>query len=420
MSFCGCVTLRSFDEWNSETEVLLPDYSAISDKKVNGSFASSSEHLTDGASAADEDLSAETAERLEVYDPYLGVNISFLAAGDSLIHPNIYMDAGFRGTAEKVYDFLPMYEDVSDFIASYDISFINQETVMAGEGYEPSGWPMFNSPRELGYDLVTVGFDIINIANNHMLDMGTTGLIRTIEFWSTQPVVLLGGYLDEEDYSNIRIYEEDGVKIALLTYTYETNGNRKSADSTVVVPYIDDELILSDIAKAEEIADLTFVSIHWGDEYSQTPNSEQKRLAQMIAGAGAEVILGHHSHSLQPIEWIENEDGTRTLCAYSLGNLMSGMSYPVNQVGGFLTFNIVSDGMGGLTIDSPEFTPTVFYYGMDWFDTKLYFLTDYTDEIGATHGVGLKGNTLSHADAERLLTNAISEEYLVGYREKTK
>ena len=354
------------------------------------------------------------AQKPQTDDPYLGVDISFLAAGDNLIHPNIYMDAEKRGTAEKEYDFLPVYSDVIPYIQAADFAFINQETVMAGEQYGYSGWPNFNCPQQLGLDLVEVGFDIVGIANNHMLDKGTQALSDTMDFWHEQPVVLSGAYYNPEDAANIRIVEQVGVKIAFLSYTYGTNGISKRADSPIVIPYIDDNLILSDLAAAKEVSDFIIVSIHWGDEYASNPNDEQKRLAKLIADNGADVILGHHSHSLQPITWLDGEKG-KVLCIYSLGNFISGMSYPINMVGGMLTFHITSDGEGGLCASDPLLIPTVFYYNMHWFDTHLYLLEDYTDLIGTSHGVQIKGNTLTEAQARKLVTDVIDSEFLPDY-----
>jgi len=381
----------------------------------SGLYASSGQLDNEHAEPAETDGATSPMEHIELTDPYAGVEITFLATGDNLIHPNIYTDAYYRGTAGKEYDFLPMYENIADAVASVDYAFINQETVMAGEGYVNTGYPTFNSPQQLGLDLVEIGFDIIGMANNHMLDKGTAGLSSTMDFWDSCPVMTIGSYRDEADAQELRIIEEDGVKIAMLAYTYGTNGIVKPASSPLVVPYIDDALITSDIARAESEADFTMVSIHWGDENTQIPNSEQKRLAQLIADSGADIIIGHHSHTIQPIEIITASDGREVLCTYSLGNLVSGMARPVNQVGGLFTFRIVSDGNGGLCVDDPLFTPTVFYYGMDWYSTKLYYLDQYTEEIAATHGVQISGYTMTPDQAKAFVTGTIDAQYLPEY-----
>ncbi len=347
-----------------------------------------------------------------INDPYLGAEITFLAAGDNLIHPNIYIDARKRGTHEKPYDFLPTYTDIAKQIAAVDFAFLNQETLMAGESYGYSGYPFFNSPQQLGLDLVDLGFDVIGMANNHMLDMGASGLADSVAFWRSQPVTAIGAL----DGSAPAMTEKDGVKIGWLSYTYSTNGLRERDDAAVRVPYIDRERISLDIAEQRKKgADALIVSVHWGVENTHTPNEEQTSLAQFLADAGVDVILGHHSHCLQPIVWLERPDGKRTLCIYSLGNLLSGMERPLNQVGGLLTFTIAGDGEGGLAVTEPLFTPTVFFYGPGWYNTHVYLLEDYTDEIAGNHGVAMSGYTLTATQAREMVTNVMDAEFLPAY-----
>ena len=408
VSLSGCLHFRNAD--GSETTPARPS-SGVS--RETAAYSDGGIPLPDRTVLPDE--TSAPLETTELTDPYLGVDISFIAAGDNLIHPNIYMDAKARGSADKEYDFLPVYSDVADRIAAADYAFINQETVMAGAAYGYSGYPCFNSPRQLGLDLVTLGFDIVNIANNHMLDMGTQGLSDTMDFWHTQPVLLLGAFYDEADAAVLRtLTTNEGITIGMLSYTYGTNGIVKKASSPIDIPYIDTERIDREVRAAREAVDFVIVSIHWGLENTHTPTDEQKYLAQRIADAGADVILGHHSHSIQPIEWIETDRG-QTLCAYSLGNFISGMARPMNAVGGLLSFHIEGDGEGGLVPASVEWIPTVFYYGMNWYGTHLYYLEDYTAEIAATHGTQLSGYTLSPEDARQMTRNVIDAQFLPDY-----
>lgn len=353
-------------------------------------------------------------------DPYAGVSVTFLAAGDNLIHPNLYLDAESRGNGEKTYDFLPLYQNVASLVAAADFAYLNQETLMAGDAdYGLSGWPTFNSPQQLGFDLVEVGFDIISMANNHMLDKGASGYEATLDFWHTQPVTLIGGYYNEADAAEIRTVEKDGITIALLAYTYGTNGLFLPASSELSVPYLEEERILRDLANAENCADFTIVSVHWGVENTQEVTEEQRQMAKLLADNGADVILGSHSHTLQPLTFLQSSGagtepaGKDVLCIYSLGNFVSGMSNPVNMVGGMLSFTISGDGEGGLCTTDVHFTPTVTFYGADWANTHLYLLEEYTDEIAALHGVQYQGGYLSPEKAREYVTNVIPEEFLL-------
>ena len=348
--------------------------------------------------------------------------ISFVTAGDNVIHPCIYMDAERRAAAQiaagekniRKYNFKPTYVDVADYIASFDLAFINQETLMAGEEFGYSGYPTFNSPRDLAYDLAEIGFDIVNIANNHMCDKGTAGLNATIDFWreveEETGVTMIGGYSDLDDLLNPRIIEREGVKIALIGYAEMTNGNAKWKKDPLI-PYTTEDNIDQVVANAKAAADVVIVSVHWGNENWNTPTKEQKQLAQKFADLGVDAIIGHHPHVLQPIEWINSDDGThKTICIYSLGNFISAMQSWQNMVGGFFTFDIVKMTDGSCFIDSPAFVPTVFYYGPSYFNSHVYFLDEYTDKLAKTHGTyNLYGSYASVSDIEKYVKKIMGD-----------
>ncbi len=359
--------------------------------------------------ATDSIPSSAAVTEAEVQEPpYEASRVRFVAAGDNVIHPSIYIDAAYRAKGQG-HDFLPMYANVADFIASFDVAFINQETLLGGDSLGFSGYPRFNSPQKLAYDLKTLGFDVVNIANNHMADKGEEGLLGTIELWEREElsdVTLLGGYRDAEDAERIRITEHRGVKVAWLSFTEHTNGMRLPADSMLVVPYIGDADIIRQCAKAEDLADITVVSVHWGDENSPV-NNNQRRLARLMCENGADVILGHHPHVLQPIEWIE-ANGNRTLCAYSLGNLVSSMANWENMVGGFLSFDVVKRSDGEVWVEDPAFTATAFYYGPNYLNTRLYFLGDISESLVENHGSGpIYGSYGKKSDMIALAKNAM-------------
>ena len=346
--------------------------------------------------------------------------ISVLCAGDNVIHPALYMEAKNRAKAEtRNYNFLPMYADISDMVKEADISFINQETLMAGdEKYGLSGYPLFNSPQDLAYELIDLGFDIINMANNHMLDQGASGLKDTIDYYDTlkDDILMVGGYRNEEDYDTLRFYDHEGFRIAVLSYTYGTNGLILPYGSELVVPYLDEDTVRRQVKNAKESADLVFVSVHWGTENLFSVTDEQKEYASIMAESGADVIIGHHPHVIQPIEWIDRGDGKRTLCIYSLGNLVSEMALSMNMIGCLVTFDIVVENGGDPFIDNVSFIPTVFHYGLNYFGTHLYLMEDYTEELAAKHGTRIYGSGYAHTyklkDMQDVVRKEISEEFL--------
>ncbi len=328
--------------------------------------------------------------------------VKFFAAGDNIIHECVYLDAMTAAAAVGApdeYYFEGMYANLKDKISSADLAFINAEGPLNADS-APSGYPSFNARRGAGDALVNVGFDIVNLANNHMLDYhGAEGLHGTINFWKTKRVLTIGGYEGEEDYNTIRRINCNGIDIALLSYTYGTNGNYLPAGTTDLwIPYIDDADITRQITEAKGKADCVIVSMHWGTENEFAPTAEQQRLAKLIADAGANVIIGHHSHTIQPIEWVTGISGNQTLVTYSLGNFLHTQLNSINLVGGTVTFDIVKDAKSGeVTVEDPVFDPTVCHYtanlavldSLDYYKREnimIYRLAEYTEELAASHG----------------------------------
>lgn len=368
----------------------------------------------ESAKKTDNTTNSETyADETEPVEPETLV-ANFVGAGDNIIYYGNVRDAAtYAINNGRTYNFKPSYQDVAGLIQEADIAFINQETLMCGNGYAFSYYPMFNGPQDLAYDLVETGFDVINIANNHMLDKGADGLAATIDFWRTfDDITCIGGYLNEEEYSRIAIREVKGIRIAFLTFTFMTNGLSLPSSSEMVVPYRDDAVAIEQLESANQIADYVIVSVHWGDENNFTPNSEQREFAKLLASNGADVILGHHPHVIQPIEWIENENGTRTLCVYSLGNFMAEMSRDYNMLGGMISFDIVKTG-SETTTENVRFIPTVFYFTTSFYQNRIYLLSDFTDELAASHGLAYYGRSLSLPTLQQYLTNTIDSMFLV-------
>ncbi len=323
------------------------------------------------------------------------VLISFLAAGDNIIHENVYTDARARATGNEKYNFIDMYDGIADMIAAADLAFINQETPICGDEMTVSGHPNFNTPEAVGDTLIELGFDIINVANNHVLDKKESGYRNTLDYWHEREdkVTMLGGYYDKADYENIRVVEKNGVSIAFISYTYDTNGMYLPAGSTMYIPYINEAEIVRMTKKADTLADLVFVVMHWGVENSFVLSSSQKNLATAITEAGADVIIGMHPHVIQNMEWKTASDGSRTLVIYSLGNLISTQYDNFNLVGGMVTFDIVRNSDGQLVIENPIYNPTVTHYNKQRLGLQVYMMEDYTEDLVALHGCPNYGQT---------------------------
>ena len=349
------------------------------------------------------------------------VKASFIGCGDNIVYTGTLWEAEAQAYAGgRAYNFKPIYEPVADLIANADISYIKQECVM--DGGAPSYYPTFNSPQELGLDLVELGFDVVNIANNHMLDRGGAGLLSTIQFWKAQDTVMIGGNLDHDDYDDIEIVERNGIKIAFLSYCDEyvvdgvrgagTNGMSISSDYDVWIPYLDKDDIKRQCDSVKDKCDLIICSVHWGTEYIFDPPERVKSWAQYMADCGIDVIVGTHPHVIQPVVWLEGKDGNRTLCAYSLGNFMAMQDNDYNMLGGVISFDINKKGDERAYVDNVVFIPTVYYFAQNWYGSRVYLLSDFTEQMAASHGLINYGRSLKLSNLEYYLHDTISDEFL--------
>jgi len=299
--------------------------------------------------------------------------VSLVAVGDNLIHTSIYKGASVGAG----FDFSPVYAGVADIIAASDIAFVNQETMLGDSGY--SGYPKFCSPVQTGEALVDTGFDVINIANNHSLDLGEAGFMFTREYLSGICECVIGD-------GEVRVVERNGMKIAFLSYTYATNYGMSAC-----VSRFDENAARRDVKLAKEIADAVVVSMHWGVEYDTPkyvgvfePTKTQVDQAHFLCSLGVDVIIGTHPHVIERAEWIEEGD-RRTFCAYSLGNFVSNMRYGAEQLGAMLTLEFEKTGNGVRVVD-PILTPIVCHYDKNHRGHTVYLLDDYRDELASAHG----------------------------------
>ena len=338
-------------------------------------------------------------------------SVSFVAVGDNLIHKPIYNQAAARMT--DGYDFSYAYENFADIISAPDVAILNQETIISPE-HNVSTYPMFNSPVEVGEEMLELGFDVFNIATNHSIDCGEKGLISAINFWKSKNAITCGAYLNREDYSDIPTHEVNGVKIAYIGFTESTNGLSLPSDSEVILVRASEETRLQQrIIDAKDVADVVIVSAHWGNEYTHEPTEGQRQLAQKLASWGADVIIGTHPHVIQPVEYIDNEDGSRTLVAYSLGNFISAQNRGPRMLGGVLNFEIVmNNATGDLSFENVRFSGAVTHYGQGYSNLRIYPLADYTEELASKHGVRNNTSDFSLQYLNDIIEKVIDKQFL--------
>lgn len=343
--------------------------------------------------------------------------VRIMGAGDDLIHEGIYQQAKKRAGGVG-YDFAFAYENIADLVAIPDIMSINQETVLATE-MEPSSYPMFNSPTQLGDHLIELGFDVFNQANNHTLDKGEKGLLSTLSYWKTKPqAIVTGVYEDQADYENIRLLTKNDITFSFIGMTEWTNGLSLPRDSDVILMRTQDEdEIKNRIEKAKEISDVVVVNVHWGVEYTHTPNEGQKSLAKKMVEWGADIIFGHHPHVIQPMEYIERMDGTKGIVCYSLGNFISAQEKGARMIGGIMDITVEKNHeTEKIDIIEARFIPVVTHYGAGYSNIQVYPFAKYTDEMAKTHGVKARTPEFSYEYIENTVEQVIDQQFLTPYK----
>lgn len=269
------------------------------------------------------------------------------------------------------YDLL--FEKITPDLSTADITFANLETSVDHQT-GVSGYPKFNARPELLASLKKAGVDIVSVANNHAMDTGQDGLKRTLDNIEATGLVFIGAGRTKAEAAKTKFLKTRGMNVAFLAYTYGANQRlpRRSPDAPGVnIIGINSESDLNHAAacirQARADADLVVVSLHWGDEYATSPTTWQRRVASELIEAGADVLLGHHPHVLQPIERYITRDKRRGLIVYSLGNFISSQNADVSYAnkthhkalrGDGIILSITATKEGGRTqVAHAEFLP---------------------------------------------------------------
>lgn len=335
--------------------------------------------------------------------------VTIVAVGDNLIH-NTLIAAGEQ--EDGTLDYTSLYANIKPDIEKADIAIIDQETILGGSEFEYTGYPIFNSPWEIGDAAIDAGFDIFNCATNHTLDKGWAGIENEIEYFSTKEgVVRLGVNANEQEYNQITYYEKKGITFSLLNYTYGTNGIPLPEDKPWCVNLLDKDKVTADIKEARANSDVVMVFPHWGNENSHDVSDYQREYTQLFYDLGVDIVIGCHPHVFQPVEWITSEDSDhKMLVYYSLGNFISHQIELYQLCGGIAQLTVERKD-GKISITTAKLVPIICHYtrGDDGkFDFNVYKLGDYNDNLAKTH-VQSGGTVEYYTD---LVNSVISKEFI--------
>jgi hypothetical protein len=329
--------------------------------------------------------------------------VSLLFAGDVMGHDSQIASA--FDASSKSFDYTSCFAAIRPFVEAADIAIANLEVTLAGRPY--TGYPQFSSPDALAITLQQSGFDALVTANNHCVDRGRQGLERTITMLDSFNIPHTGTFVDTVSRMNDSplVLEKNGFKIALLNYTYGTNGIPVPKGS--IVNLLDTALMRRDIEKAKSLVpDVIIVFTHWGLEYQSLPTKNQKDLTEFCFSLGAHMVIGAHPHVIQPMEWRKESN---QFVAYSLGNFVSGQRKRYTDGGSMAYLELqkiqFKPDSSITTIDSAGYylqwvhrTPDKY---KDYYIYPAYTLEN--DTVGLIKDVASKALFKTFADDSRLL-----------------
>jgi poly-gamma-glutamate synthesis protein (capsule biosynthesis protein) len=277
-----------------------------------------------------------------------GQKITLLFAGDAMNHSSQITAAE---QPDGKYDYSEYFEYLTNEVKSAGISVVNLETTHAGKPY--TGYPAFSYPDEFSAELQRSGFNLFMTANNHCADKGKKGIERTIDVLDSLEINHTGTFKDPEirHATYPLLVEKNGFRLAFLNYTYDTN--EPSVTAPNIVNEINDKVILQDIKKVQsQNPDLIIACMHWGVEYSRSPNEEQRRLAKLMIDNGVKIIIGSHPHVIQPMEGVLNSNDStyQNIVAYSLGNFMSNQNDRYTDCGAMVKIDLEKNGENRVNI----------------------------------------------------------------------
>ena len=255
-------------------------------------------------------------------------------------------------TTDGTYDYSACFTHLAGDIADADFAVVNLECPLGGKPY--SGYPNFSAPDEFATALRDAGFDFFATANNHCLDRRDAGLKRTIRRLDELKMPHAGTYLNAAARDTLcpQMVDVNGIRMAMMSYTYGTNGI--GVQGKVVVDYINRDRIAADIARARQLqADVICVCMHWGIEYKMLPVEAQRSLADFLVEQGVDLIIGSHPHVVEPMEirhsgkW--NKD---VLVVYSLGNFISNQNGTDSRGGALVKATLNRDYLGKVRLES--------------------------------------------------------------------
>ena len=334
-------------------------------------------------------------------------DISIVMVGDILLHMPVEESARDK---DGNYNFDAIFANVKDEISGADIAIVNQEVIIGGEELGISGYPAFNAPYEVGDALVNAGFDVICHGTNHALDKGKKGIVNACNYWKEKhpDIAVVGINADEDEYRNVAIIEKKGIRIAVLNYTYGTNGISMPKDMPHAVDMLEKDKVIADLKYAEKNADFTIVCPHWGTEYNLGTDNSQQNWTKVFREYGADLVIGTHPHVIEPVELLSDENISITnnrgngdmLVYYSLGNFVSwtnstGSGVSNRSVGGMAKVVLNAGNKSDVSVKKYTVMAVVDHVTSAHNGVTVYPLKNYTPDLEKANEIRLQDPAFS-------------------------
>lgn len=346
------------------------------------------------------------AARAAVSSDTVSSDATILMAGDVLLHKRV-SDSGQYSDGTWNYDHF--FANVSEDIAGADLAIVNQEVILGGRDLGLSGYPAFNGAFEVGDAEAKAGFDLILHGTNHALDKGKKGIVNCLKFWRTDhPEIGVVGINDSQQAQDkIYVTEKNGIRIAVLNYTYGTNGIKTPDGMPYAVNYLEEGRVKADLKKAQALADFTVVCPHWGTEDSHTVSAMQKKWTKIFSDGGAGLVIGTHPHVIQPVQWYTGDDGHRMLVFYSIGNFINytsgtGSKDTDRMCGEMAKVTVTRKADGKVMITDYSTVPLVTQAAEGAGKITTYRFSDYTPALASRNGIIRQDSAFSYDACKKI------------------
>lgn len=292
-------------------------------------------------------------------------SFTLVAGGDVLLHSPLWDQAAADAAAAGRpggYDFVPMLAGIEPVVAGADVAICHLETPLAAPEGPFSGYPSFSAPPQIADGLAATGFDACTTASNHVFDRGASGVDRTLATLEAAGVEHAGSARTPEEAAAITVLDVGDADLALLSYTFGTNGVPAPDGETWRTNLIDEAKILHDAARArQQGAEVVVVALHWGNEYQHEPTAQQDDLApRLLASPDVDALLGHHAHVVQPVQAIGGE-----WVVYGMGNMLAhqGTLGPEKEEGLLVRLTFTETTPGTWQTSAAEYTVALTHRG---------------------------------------------------------